>query len=429
MISSGVPRSTGRRWRVLLLALGSVATVLLASACGSSSSSSSASTSSDPILIGLPATLTGTNSAFITPVVNAMKMAVDAINQRGGIKELGGAKLKLVVGDDQGDPSRDAQLIQQMVAKKVSAFVGPISSAGLGANISLVQRSKIPSLTLAQADSLTDNNAGYIFRTVNRLSAWDAEAIEYLKVLQSSKNTPIHSVGIVGANTPPGSEVAAELKAAAIRNGWKVTEVINDPLTTKDYGPAVATLKAANVDVVLGLALSEGVPFAQAVKASGWTPKYGYLWTAGAVYLHSFKTAVQSTADGWLDVSYTAGLESGTFTPELATLAKSFESKYGVPLDGSSGAEVSMIALIADAVAKAKSRDPVKIAEALRSLSFTKASDSEYPYFSTRGGVKFDANQDNVAWQGVIFQWVDNNQVVVFPDDAATGKVTWPVVK
>ena len=89
---------------------------------------------------------------------------------------------------------------------------------------------------------------------------------------------------------------------------------------------------------------------------------------------------------------------------------------------GATGAED--MAVIANAIGKAKSADPVKIAAAARTLNIPALKDAEYPYLATPNGVKFDENQDNVDLVIPFIQGTKNaGAVTVWPEDIADGKL------
>ena len=86
---------------VVALVLASSATL---AACGSDGGSSSGS--GDSIVIGSVHPLTGALAGAGGLMDDGAKLAVEDINKAGGIKSLGGAKLKLDEGDSQGLPRR-----------------------------------------------------------------------------------------------------------------------------------------------------------------------------------------------------------------------------------------------------------------------------------------------------------------------------------
>ena len=83
---------------------------------------------------------------------------VDHINAQGGIKSLGGAKLKLVVLDSGDTTEKAKNAAQRMVAQEpdlVAASGAYLSSFTLAVT-EVTERAKLPVLTLSYSDLITD---------------------------------------------------------------------------------------------------------------------------------------------------------------------------------------------------------------------------------------------------------------------------------
>ena len=95
------------------------------------------------------------------------RMAVDDINAAGGIKSMGGAKLKLLEFDagDSAEKAKDAA--QRMVAQE------PDLAGGFGAWLStftlalteVTERAELPWLTLSYSDLITNRGFKYVFQS------------------------------------------------------------------------------------------------------------------------------------------------------------------------------------------------------------------------------------------------------------------------
>ena len=95
------------------------------------------------------------------------QLAVDDINAAGGIKALGGAKLKLIVVDS-GDSAEKAKNAAQRLLSQEPDLVG-----GTGAFVSsftlaiteVTERAQLPWLTLSYSDQITGRGYQYVFQT------------------------------------------------------------------------------------------------------------------------------------------------------------------------------------------------------------------------------------------------------------------------
>src|SRR6266702_869528 len=95
------------------------------------------------------------------------EMAIDDINQSGGIKSMGGARMKLIIAD-AGDTSEKAKnAAQRLVAQEPDLVGGEgswLSSFTLAVT-EVTERAELPWLTLSYADQITNRGFRYVFQT------------------------------------------------------------------------------------------------------------------------------------------------------------------------------------------------------------------------------------------------------------------------
>ena len=102
-------------------------------------------------------------------------MAIEDINQQGGIKALGGAKLEMVVAD-AGDSTEKAKNAAQRLLADNPDLVG-----GTGAWLSsftlavteVTERAQLPWLTLSYSDAITNRGFKFVFQT-SPTAEWQA---------------------------------------------------------------------------------------------------------------------------------------------------------------------------------------------------------------------------------------------------------------
>ena len=87
---------------------------------------SSCSQASAPIQIGFSGQLSGIASTPSTVVRNGVVLAVEHINAAGGVE---GRRIELLIGDDQGDASRAAEVDERHYEAGVEAVIGHTTSA------------------------------------------------------------------------------------------------------------------------------------------------------------------------------------------------------------------------------------------------------------------------------------------------------------
>ena len=109
----------------------------------------------EPVNIGGLYPVTGSFAQIGQGCVNAAKLAVQMVNDAGGIKSLGGAKLNLIVSDVQSDTTVTRTETDRLISGyKLSALHGCFASALTLIASEVAERAKMPLLTGSSTDQL-----------------------------------------------------------------------------------------------------------------------------------------------------------------------------------------------------------------------------------------------------------------------------------
>ena len=164
-------------------------------------------------------------------------MAIDEINQSGGIKALGGAKMVLVVAD-AGDSTEKAKNAAQRLLAQNPELVG-----GTGAWLSsftlavteVTERAELPWLTLSYSDLITNRGFKYIFQTSPTADRQAAETVPaVLDLAQAAIGKRPKTVGILMDNTASPVSFAKPLREGGLEKlGLKlvVDQIFTPPLS------------------------------------------------------------------------------------------------------------------------------------------------------------------------------------------------------
>ena len=169
-------------------------------------------TEKKPVYVGLDAELGFTGSTSAQAIRMGMLIAMEEVNQAGGV--LGGRPLKLMERDNKSLPARSLANLKEMAAQPdlVAVFGGRFSPTFLE-SLPLVHELKLPLLNpWATADGIVDN--GYAPNYVFRLSLRDSWAMPTM--LRHAAKKGAKQVGLLLINTGWGrsNEKAAEAYAA-----------------------------------------------------------------------------------------------------------------------------------------------------------------------------------------------------------------------
>src|SRR5579871_355084 len=119
------------------------------------------------VKIALIAPLSGPWARQGDLVKKGAEMAIDDINNAGGIKALGGAKLKLVVADTGDNPEKAKNAAQRLLSQEPDLVAGEgawLSSFTLAVT-EVSERAELPWFTLSYSDQITNRGFHYVFQT------------------------------------------------------------------------------------------------------------------------------------------------------------------------------------------------------------------------------------------------------------------------
>ncbi|MGC1622062.1 MAG: ABC transporter substrate-binding protein, partial [Pseudolabrys sp.] len=109
----------------------------------------------ETVNIGALYPTTGSMAQIGVGCVAAAKLAVEMVNDAGGIKSLGGAKLNLIVSDVQSDTTVTRTETDRLISgNKLSAIHGCFASALTLIASEVAERAKVPIITGSSSDQL-----------------------------------------------------------------------------------------------------------------------------------------------------------------------------------------------------------------------------------------------------------------------------------
>src|ERR1700733_2069636 len=166
------------------------------------------------IVIGAPTSMTGGLGEVGSRGAWGLQVAVDQINREGGIKAMGGAKLKLVIADTTSEnPTQSASITRRMIDQE-----GAIVLAGAGASAMTLaaqveaEKSEIPLLTGSYADGLVTRGYKYTFKITPQGGAvWNWQMSSGYDMWKAFKGSPPKSALIFMSNDAVGLVVQKQL--------------------------------------------------------------------------------------------------------------------------------------------------------------------------------------------------------------------------
>jgi branched-chain amino acid transport system substrate-binding protein len=147
--------------------------------------------------------VTGSFAQIGQGCVNAAKLAVQMVNDAGGIKSLGGAKLNLIISDLQSDTTVTRTETDRLISGyKPAAIHGSFASALTLIASEVAERAKVPLLTGSSSDQL-NKGRHYTFTPFSRASQFALAQLQMSKLVSDKPKVAVSSRTPHSAPRPP----------------------------------------------------------------------------------------------------------------------------------------------------------------------------------------------------------------------------------
>lgn len=331
----------------------------LLSACGSGSGTTGGS-SGDTIKLGANLELSGKVSAYGSSARDGMQLAVDEINQAGGVL---GKKLELIALDNQSDTTQSTTIAQKLIEQKVVAILGPATTGNTMAELNVATDNKIPIVTpTGTAAKITvDENTGkvneFAFRTCFIDPFQGTVGADFAVKDLHAKTAVIY----VANDSDYAKGLADAFKKEFEKQGGKVIGQESYQSDDSDFKTTLTRIRSMNPDLLYipNYYQDVGKIIKQARELGMKQPILG-----GDGY--DSDTLVQiAGAQNTNNVFFTNHYSSDDPDQKIQDFVKKFQAKYNRKPDGFAALGYDTVRLVADAIKRAGSADPVKIKDAL----------------------------------------------------------------
>ena len=367
------------------------------------------SKSTEPLIIGIPHS---SRYPYEAMMKNSFEMALEAINQSGGIK---GRPLKLVYADDRGERTAGEKSVKELVKKEgATMLVGAYQSSNTVYMARVADKLNMPFLVCTAAD---DRITQRKWKNVYRLNAPASQYTTGLEDFYLLKIKP-KSMAIVYENSPYGTGGALRMMWFCRENDIDIHTIVpyhKERLKTEYFQQLVAPLKDTSPDVIYMVSyLNDGALLVKHIRelginsllcggAGGFTHQK-FLDKAGPFAEHLV------TATLWThELNY----------PGTQTYYQQYVQKHAVPPDYHGAEAYSALLVAADALGRAKSFRSESIRAALDT------TDMMTPF----GPVKF-LNYDKFERQNSlptqVLQVINGKFECIWPKNLATAPFVKP---
>jgi len=377
------------------------------------------------VKVGLIAPMSGPWARQGDLMVKGANLAIDDINKAGGIKSLGGAKLKLMVFDAGDSVEKAKNAAQRMVAQEpdlIGATGAWLSSFTLGVT-EVTERVELPVLTLSYSDQITARGFKFVFQTSPTGGAQSISTLPALvKMAEAATGKKPASVAIISDNTAAPMSFAKPMREGGIEKlGMKlpVDEIFTPPLS--DCTPLIQKVRSSRPDFLLLLptAISDDKLCLEKMHefglGRGRVPVISNGAHIGAPDL--LKNLGKDLLEGVMTVVANWGAKGQD------DIIKRFVAATGEPwITQDSISTYGDMMIFKEALEKAGVADRRKVAEAIRAMDTTTGPAHYFP----GNRIKFDENGRRVGADVVIVQWQNGVPLTVYPPTSAVAEPIWP---
>jgi len=397
-------------------------TLLAATALGLAAPRAFAQAASD-VKIGLLVPLSGLYARPGAVMRMGAEMAVDHINSAGGVKALGGAKLKLVVIDCGDTTEKAKNAAQRMVAQETElvAATGAYLSSFTLAVTEVTERAQLPVLTLSYSDLLTERGFKFIFQTAAPASVQSQLGVpELMKLAEAASGKRPKTVAMLMDNTATSVATAKALKEkifAQLGLELVVEEVWTPPLS--DATPLIQKVRSARPDLLLFMpnAISDAKLGLEKINEFGLGQ--GKIPTVSFSITVAEPDMLQSVSPDVVQGIMTIVANWGSKGQE--DIITELKAKYKEPwMTQNVISTYGDMWLMKAALEQAGKADRLAVADAFRTL------DGGPSKYYPGGQLKFDEKGRRVGAGVVIVQWQSGVPVTVYPPDLALAAPFWP---
>ncbi|TDR92979.1 ABC transporter substrate-binding protein [Enterovirga rhinocerotis] len=378
-----------------------------------------------PIKIGGIFPLTGAGSVFGNQNFQGVEIAVDLINDRGGIN---GRKVVLFKGDGHTPQAAISETNRLLAREGVRIFTGSSTSAvGMVASQEAERNGAFYWEGMAVANDFTARGFKNVFRVgldaggLGRPAPlYVAEALAGL-LKKSSKDIRI---AIIAEDSAFGVDVSSTAVAEAKKLGIAVALHELYSAKTTDLSPLVLKLRSVKPDAIVATQfINDAVLLQRQMKEMRYRPP-AFIGTSAGHSTLSFAEAIGDDVNGIFSSSYPNDANPDGLLPETRSdreeFLKRYQAKYKVvpAVQESLGFVVGM-ALIRDIIGKAMGADTAGLRDAAL------AADVPAGSYINGWGMKFDEKGQNLRAFGSMVQWQSRRMVSVYP---AANKMADPIL-
>jgi len=365
----------------------------------------------DPIRIGAVLPLTGELAVFGEMQRNGYELALQSINEAGGIK---GRKLEIIIEDDKGKPDVARAAVEKLITSdKIVVLTGGYTSTITKSMAIMAQHNHIPYVVhTGAADSITESQWDCVFRINQPTSEYFKGLLSFMKHVAKPKTAVV-----VYDKSLFGRSQSQSFVENCGKNGCKVLLREGFESGSDDFKPLLAKVKGINPDLFYAIAyVKDAALLARQSKELNFKPKL-FVGGGGGFSAPTFPESAGDSGDYVYCV--TQWSEHLPF-PGARRFYDDYSRAFNTPPRPQAAQAYVALFTIRDAMSRAREVTSAGVQEA---LTYTDMQSMYGPIKFISYGKKKQQN----SLPTYLAQWQDGKLELVWPREYAAKPFVYPI--
>ena len=371
------------------------------------------------ILIGSVHPITGPTAYDGLSIADGFLLALEHKNATGGIKSLGGAKMKVILMDTESKPKVGESATEKLIRDGCVAIAGAYNSPVTMVTTQVAERGGIPFLvTISVADEILERGFKYTFRVQPDSTNMAELTCKYARDLSTKFNVPLKTIASLYISGF-GASIFNKTQKFASKYGFEVVGGVSYGFGVSDFTTEISKVKGMNSDVIFDTGyLADGILKLKTYADLKVEPKGGLFGCSNGAY--SNPTTVKElgrVTEFLLDGNYYYNPRSPLSKRVIEDFGKRFKD---VAFQSHSVYGYDPGLVLCDALERAGSADPKKIRDAIAATSLKE-------HVAPGGAIEFDATGQNKNAM-ITLQQIQKREIkLVLPEEYADAKPIYPI--
>jgi branched-chain amino acid transport system substrate-binding protein len=387
------------------------------------------------IKIGVIYPFTGPNASTGKDLKAGVELAIEIVNhsmdlpiplaKEKGLPGHGGAMIEVIYRDSQSDPDKSADWVERLVKEdRVCAIMGCYSSTVTAGASERAETLKVPFINAASTSPmLTRRGFKWFFRTTPSDHVFAENFFTFLSDLERQLKMEVPKrLILVYENQLWGTSVAQAERRLALMKDYAIADEIPYDAKQNSFHADLERIRKSPESIIFHTSYEQdAVLFMKGYKQLQINPIAILAMNAGFISPYFLDSL---GPDGNFVLSREVwAIDLGAKKPLVIAVNDLFKKRFQRNMTGNSARAFTGVYVLAEAMNRAKSFDPLAIREALLATDL-REKDLIMPW----DGVSFDKETgQNILGRGIIVQVQNGEYVTVWPWRLAARNVIWPM--